>query len=255
MLKHAMILALEKSKREKGNIGKSSCQKESYCQTLVPELIRGRHLPKYSSVELDFPRLSTVVEGGCFLYGTFDIFLSMKKLKDVDFKILSELIKNSKMSDRKLANLLGVSQPTVTRRRAMLEREKLLDYTAIPNLEKLGFEILAIAYARWNHEACSDEKESEAKAFLSRHPNVLFVSTGRGLGMDRVLISVHRSYTDYAEFMKDLKEEWGNFFASLDAFIVSLRGDNVLRQLTFKSLANCLLKREEREVTPSQASR
>jgi DNA-binding Lrp family transcriptional regulator len=164
----------------------------------------------------------------------------MKKLKDVDYKILFELIKNSKISDRKLAQALGVSQPTVTRRRAMLEREKLLDYTAIPNLEKLGFEILALTYARCNHEAHPEEKEADAKVFLSKHPNVIFVSTGRGLGMNRMLVSLHKNYTDYAEFTKKLREGWGKSFTNVDTFMVSLKGDSILRQFTFKFLADYL---------------
>jgi len=36
----------------------------------------------------------------------------MKKLKDVDYKIISELAKNSRTSDRKLAEIVGfLSQP------------------------------------------------------------------------------------------------------------------------------------------------
>jgi len=62
-------------------------------------------------------------------------------LKPVDYEILSQLIKNSKISDRKLAGKLGVSQPTVTRKRAKMEKAELIDYTAVPNFAKLGFEI------------------------------------------------------------------------------------------------------------------
>lgn len=47
----------------------------------------------------------------------------MPQLKDIDFRILAELMGNSKTSDRKLARTIGVSQPTVTRRRANLERD------------------------------------------------------------------------------------------------------------------------------------
>lgn len=57
------------------------------------------------------------------------------KLKNIDYMILSELIKNSKTSDRKLAKIVGVSQPTVTRRRINLEKEGLLEYTITPNFE------------------------------------------------------------------------------------------------------------------------
>ena len=62
----------------------------------------------------------------------------MTDLKGIDFKILSELLKNSKMSDRKLAKKIGVSQPTVTRRRAKLEKDVIDCYTLIPEWEKLG---------------------------------------------------------------------------------------------------------------------
>lgn len=46
----------------------------------------------------------------------------MKELKPIDYKLLFELMKDSHRSDRQLAKALGVSQPTVTRRRAMLEK-------------------------------------------------------------------------------------------------------------------------------------
>ena len=36
-------------------------------------------------------------------------------LKDVELKLFSELMKNSRRSDRELAKVIGVSQPTVTR--------------------------------------------------------------------------------------------------------------------------------------------
>ena len=75
------------------------------------------------------------------------------KNRDIDYKILSELIKNSKTSDRSIAKLLNVSQPTVTRRRDKLEKEGLLEYTAIPNLEKLGFEIVAFHFILWKTES------------------------------------------------------------------------------------------------------
>jgi DNA-binding Lrp family transcriptional regulator len=72
----------------------------------------------------------------------------MKKPKDIDFKIISELLKNSKLSDRSLAQKLGVSQPTVSRRRMMLEKTAIENYTLVPKWDKLGYEILAISLSR-----------------------------------------------------------------------------------------------------------
>jgi DNA-binding Lrp family transcriptional regulator len=169
----------------------------------------------------------------------------MKALKSVDYRILAELMKNSRLSDRQLAKNLGISQPTVTRRRTMLEKERLIEYTAIPDLKKLGFEILAFNFANWKTSASSEEKTQEAKAFISKHPGVMFVSTGRGLDADRVSVSAHRNYADYHRYMQELREHWGANVERVDSFIVSLQNDNILRNLSFKYLAEILKKVEE----------
>src|SRR3972149_10571178 len=68
-------------------------------------------------------------------------------IQDRMLQLLQELVKNSKRSDRDLAKILGVSQPTLTRMRKRLEREGyILDYTAIPNVAKLGFEIISFTF-------------------------------------------------------------------------------------------------------------
>jgi DNA-binding Lrp family transcriptional regulator len=169
----------------------------------------------------------------------------MSVLKKIDCQILAELMKNSRLSDRQLAKNLGVSQPTVTRRRTMLEKERLIEYTAIPDLRKLGFEILAFSLANWKQEAASEEKNQETKAFISKHPNVMFVSTGRGLGADRVSVSAHRNYADYSHYMQELKQYWGANIERVNSFIVSLQNDNILRNLSFKYLAEILKQVEE----------
>jgi len=167
----------------------------------------------------------------------------LKKLKPIDYELVSELIKNSRLSDRQVAKKMNVSQPTVTRRRGELEKQKLLDYTSIPDMKKLGFEILAFTFGKWRLEMVSDQKIEAAKAFLSRHPNVIFVSTGGGMGFDRVAVSFHRNYSDYSLYMKELKEDWKPFLGQPETFIVSLQSDNILRNLTFKYLAE-LFKKE-----------
>jgi DNA-binding Lrp family transcriptional regulator len=61
--------------------------------------------------------------------------------------LLFALIKNSKRSDRDLAKILGFSQPTVTRIRKALEKEAIKQYTIIPNLPYLGFDIIALTFS------------------------------------------------------------------------------------------------------------
>ena len=54
-------------------------------------------------------------------------------MKDVELKLISELIKNSRRSDRELAKAIGISQPTVSRIRVRLEKQGLVDYSAVPD--------------------------------------------------------------------------------------------------------------------------
>ena len=44
----------------------------------------------------------------------------MSAIRDVEWKLISELIKNSRKSDRALAKAIGASQPTVSRLRSKL---------------------------------------------------------------------------------------------------------------------------------------
>ena len=62
-------------------------------------------------------------------------------------KLLFALIKNSKRSDRDLAKTLGFSQLTVTRLRQTLEKEAVKQYTLIPNLPYLDFDIIAFTFS------------------------------------------------------------------------------------------------------------
>jgi hypothetical protein len=121
---------------------------------------------------------------------------------------------------------------------AMLEKGELLDYTAIPNFEKLGFEIMAFTFASGSHNEKVDE-------LISKSPNLIFVSSGRGLGMNRAFISLHKDYSDYAKFVRELESKWGKHPAKLDNFIISLKSDNIPRQVSFKHLADHLKKKEK----------
>jgi DNA-binding Lrp family transcriptional regulator len=163
-------------------------------------------------------------------------------LKETELRLICELIKNSRRSDRELAKSLGVSQPTVSRIRTKLEKQGAIQYTGSPDLKELGFEIVAITFGNLNVGSSSDVngRVQRGKDFLRQHPNILFFSTGRGLSSDRVAVTAHKSYSDYTKFIGDLKSDWTDIIAFTGSFLISLGSDNVLRSITFKHLAACL---------------
>lgn len=159
-------------------------------------------------------------------------------LKDTELKLLSELIKNSRRSDRELAKAIGVSQPTVSRTIKKLEKEEFLEYTAIPNLVKLGYEIMAVTFGKRNHEAHPENIE-KAKDFMKRHPTIIFVASGMGSNSDRMAISIHRTFSDYNKFMNDVRTEWEGYM-NTEAFLINLKGNDILRPLSFKHVTDYL---------------
>ena len=67
------------------------------------------------------------------------------KLKEIELRLVSELMRNSRRSDRALAKALGVSQPTISRMISKLEKTGVIrEYTTIPDFGKLGYEIMGI---------------------------------------------------------------------------------------------------------------
>ena len=70
--------------------------------------------------------------------------------KDLPQKLLGELLKNSKQSDRELAKTLNVSQPTISRARHKLEKSGMIkDYTIVPDFKKMGFGLLVITLPKF----------------------------------------------------------------------------------------------------------
>jgi DNA-binding Lrp family transcriptional regulator len=162
-------------------------------------------------------------------------------MKEFELKLISELMKNSRRSDRDLAKAIGSSQPTVTRNRHRLEKQGIIkQYTMMPDLSKLEIELLAFTYAKWSPKAlmshAKNERIEKVNKFISKHPNIFLASSGRGLGMERMMISVHKNYADYDDFMKKLESEWAGLLDRHDSFIISLKTDTLITSSLFRNL-------------------
>ncbi len=144
-------------------------------------------------------------------------------MKKIMTKLLLELLKDSKRSDRELAKILGVSQPTITRTRHKLEQDGLIqDYTIIPDFRKMGFEILAINFVRIRPRILSPETDENARKFTKKFPNTVFASSGEGMGMTGVSISFYKNYTEYHKRINQLRAEWKDLIEDVQSFIVSI---------------------------------
>jgi len=148
-------------------------------------------------------------------------------VKELELKLICELLKNDYRSDRELAKVLGISQPTVSRNLKKLKEEGVIrEHTIIPDFRKLGIELMAFTFGVWSAEKIqnftAEERLEKAKKFLSEHPNVVFASSGEGLGMGRIIVTFHKDYSAYSQFIKEAQLEWAGS-VKLESFIVDLK--------------------------------
>ena len=158
------------------------------------------------------------------------------ELKESELKILFELIKAARRSDRELAKAMGVSQPTVTRTKAKLEKMGLVkEYTIIPDLRKMGYEFLAFTSMSFAESA--PELFDKAREWIKKQPSVIFANNGVGPGMNSIMLSLHKNYADYTNLIAELKRDWQPNLANLQSFIVVLdRSDLTIRDFSFRHL-------------------
>jgi DNA-binding Lrp family transcriptional regulator len=172
-------------------------------------------------------------------------------MKGVELKLISELIKNSRRSDRELAKQLHVSQPTVSRIRNKLEKEGIIrEYTMIPDFIKLGYQMASVTLAKME-EPLSRETIAE----ISRHgeqmekknPSPTIVAmNGIGCNADYVTVAFHKTYTEYAEYMKFIGQFPQVKVDETKSFIIDLCAhEKHLRFLTISVFADYLLRTKE----------
>jgi len=164
----------------------------------------------------------------------------MRELKSRDHKLLIELMKNAKRSDREIARVLGSSQPTITRSRARLEKDFIDGYTVLPKWRNIGFRLVAFTFVKTNIEYIEPEKRkialSKVKKWFAEQSNVIVAIQGKGMGWDRIIVSVHTDYLDFAEWSRKHNSECSEFLTETQSFISDLNPATFIKPFSFKFL-------------------
>jgi DNA-binding Lrp family transcriptional regulator len=171
-----------------------------------------------------------------------------KPLKNVELRLISELMKNSRRSDRELAKVLGISQPTVTRIRTRLEKEGYIkEYTMIPDFRRLGYTIMGATLLGLS-ESLSEEALKEVRKLTSKieesnpHASLLAVN-GLGVGKNRLFITFYENYADYVDAVKVTRLIPYVDVQSIESLLVDLNDETNYRVLSMSAIAKHLQKR------------
>ena len=161
-------------------------------------------------------------------------------LKSTDFKIIWELMKDSRRSDGRLARVLGVSQPTVARKRTNLERNIIEGYTAVPKFDAIGFEIVAFTFVKSQVKHARREEKTEARGkareWIMKQPNCVLALNGEGMGWDGMCVSFHKDYSDYVEFKRMMTSQFSDWIQECQSFIAETSQKGVIKPFHFKYL-------------------
>ena len=173
-------------------------------------------------------------------------------MKDVELKLIAELTKNSRRSDRELAKQLHVSQPTVTRIRNKIEKEGIIrEYTIIPDFARLGYKMASITFAKLKEtpsEKTFEDIGRQARELEKKNPSPTIVSmTGIGCNADYVNVAFHKTYSEYAQYMRYAREFPHVKVDEIKSFVINLSEKSHFRYLTFSVLADYLLRTEEKQ--------
>lgn len=164
-------------------------------------------------------------------------------MKEIELKLVCELMKNSRRSDRELAKVLGVSQPTVSRVMKKLEKEGVIrEYTMIPDFAKLGFEIMSMDFAKLQ-EPISEGKlmeiRKQVRQTLQKEPLSTIVGmSGMGCNADRVVVAFHEDYSTYMEYLNKIKQHPLVIVEEIKSFLINLNDRSQYLPLTLSSLAD-----------------
>ncbi|ROS05619.1 Lrp/AsnC family transcriptional regulator for asnA, asnC and gidA [Sinobacterium caligoides] len=98
--------------------------------------------------------------------------MSKRRLDDVDEQILKFLSRDARISNRKIAAELGITEGTVRSRIKRMQDEKLIRITAVTNIEKLKNPCLAFIWVDVDYSSDVDQIAAQ----LSEIPAMGFVA-------------------------------------------------------------------------------
>jgi len=120
-------------------------------------------------------------------------------------KVYCVIIHCPELSDSKIGEKIGVSRHTVSRLRKGFEKNNLMKKVNLPDLKKLGFEILTFFHIRFDPRN-SPDIEKDAASLLMNDSTIFLASRM----FEAFMLSVHIDYDDYnrdkTRIMQILKE-------------------------------------------------
>jgi len=170
-------------------------------------------------------------------------------LKPREIQVYIELLKDGRAPDKRIAQKIGTTQPTVTRIRQKLEQAGFIKrYKAVADYAKAGVGIIVTTFFTWMDYTATDHRE-KFRDYLKKRPEVMLFSRGEGIeGRTNIIISGHKDFRDYEGFIREIRKAGGPNFARVTQFISSPGGGFIKQYDSTEAVVNILQNRGGVEV-------
>jgi DNA-binding Lrp family transcriptional regulator len=152
-------------------------------------------------------------------------------------KVYSVLVEHPTATTQQIGNLVNLSRQTVARMKKKFFEDGLIQILILPNLKKLGIEILTIYHISFN---LNKAPSAHDLSFLNSPSTIFFASRK----FEAVLLSAYQTYQDYKEDeMKKIRFLKENNLFSHPPFISTymLERMEVIKEFDFPPLVNKIL--------------
>jgi DNA-binding Lrp family transcriptional regulator len=163
-------------------------------------------------------------------------------LKKREKEVFVHLLENARMPDKHIAKLLNTTQPTVTRIRQKLEKAGYIKgYKPIVDLQKLGIGLVALTLFRISDFSKTEEIKKVVVPDLKKMPEVILVAEGEGMGKTSLIVSMHKDFPDFEEWMIALRKKYGKYVEEEEQFFFST--SRIYKELSIEQAIIDFLKR------------
>ncbi|MEM5853090.1 MAG: winged helix-turn-helix transcriptional regulator [Candidatus Aenigmatarchaeota archaeon] len=164
-------------------------------------------------------------------------------LKKREKQVFMNLIKNARMPDKHIAKILGITQPTVTRIRQKLEKSGYIKgYKPLVDFQKLGLSLIVLTLFNITDLSRIDQVKKKIIPNLKKMPEIFLIAEGEGMGKTCLIMSAHKDFQDFEEWVVDLKKKNGKYMEDVEHFLFST--NNIHKEFSIENAVIEFLKGE-----------
>jgi len=148
---------------------------------------------------------------------TFSKPIDQKKIDEIDKKILSLLVTNSRMPMLEISGKLKIPFSTVRTRISLLEKRKIIvGYSLLIDLSKLGYQIYKIFIKTRDRSPSVNDR---LMAFATQHPNIPWFQKTLGDHDYELRIEV-KDQESFQEIIRQLREDFSEVIEDIETLMV-----------------------------------